>query len=403
MALARSGGLRRTVSERERAALEQRLQDRRSEIEQVAFDRVEAIASPGDATEPEQAEGLRNAISAALDYSLTTAREGEAPSRIPSALLAQARVAARDGIKLDLLLRRYFAGHTLFCDFLAEEAESCGLSTGSLKYLLRLQAATCDRLLAAASEEYVREAKKLRTSTDQRGFERVSRLLAGELVDVSQLGYEIDAHHVGIVAKGPGASATIRGLVQTVDQLALVVHRDHTVWAWLGGRRAPDPKQLQHHLPSSRPGELTVSLGEPAEGLAGWRLTHRQAKAALSVALRLRQGSIRYADAVLKAAILEDDLLATSLRRLFLSPIASEPQRGLVLLETVRAYFASEHNVSSAAASLGVSRQAVARRLRTVEEKLGPLGECRSELELALMLDELEPLSSREDQSGNTM
>ena len=52
-----------------------------------------------------------------------------------------------------------------------------------------------------------------------------------------------------------------------------------------------------------------MTVGEPGEGLVGWRLSHRQAKAALPIAERRGQAILRYADVALLASILRDDLV----------------------------------------------------------------------------------------------
>jgi len=52
--------------------------------------------------------------------------------------------------------------------------------------------------------------------------------------------------------------------------------------------------------------------------------------------------------------------------------------------------FRVERNVSSTAAALGVSRQTVSNRLRTIEERLArPLSDCAAEVDAALRLEEL--------------
>jgi DNA-binding PucR family transcriptional regulator len=62
------------------------------------------------------------------------------------------------------------------------------------------------------------------------------------------------------------------------------------------------------------------------------------------------------------------------------------------LRHTLRAYFAAERNVSSAAAALGVTRQTVTNRLRVIEETLDrPLGVWATEIEAALRMEELAP------------
>jgi DNA-binding PucR family transcriptional regulator len=139
---------------------------------------------------------------------------------------------------------------------------------------------------------------------------------------------------------------------------------------------------------------VVLALGEPAWGIEGWRSTHRQAQAALAVALR-RSGSggvTRYADVALLAAALNDEALARALVGIYIAPLEDSRGGGPVLCETLRVYFASERNVSSAAAALGVARKTVDTRLRTIEKRLGrTLHPCPAELEVALALDELAP------------
>ena len=74
-------------------------------------------------------------------------------------LLAQARLDARDGVPLDTVLRRYFAGNAVFGDFLVEEAERAEVPSSALRRLLAAQATLVDRLLAAVSAEHAREAR----------------------------------------------------------------------------------------------------------------------------------------------------------------------------------------------------------------------------------------------------
>ena len=114
-----------------------------------------------------------------------------------------------------------------------------------------------------------------------------------------------------------------------------------------------------------------MTVGEPGEGLSGWRFSHRQAKAALPVAERRGQAVVRYADVALLASILRDDLLATSLRQLYLEPLERARDGGKVARETLRAYFAAERNISSTAAALGVDRRTVTNRIRAIEDLFG--------------------------------
>jgi DNA-binding PucR family transcriptional regulator len=92
------------------------------------------------------------------------------------------------------------------------------------------------------------------------------------------------------------------------------------------------------------------------------------------------------------ASVLRDDLGTTSLRQLYLEPLEGTRDGGRVARETLRTYFATERNVSSTAAALGVDRSTVTNRLRAVEELFGrPLEDFATDLEIALQLpDEIE-------------
>lgn len=134
-----------------------------------------------------------------------------------------------------------------------------------------------------------------------------------------------------------------------------------------------------------------LTVGEPAQGLAGWRLTHQQAKATLPIAINGPQKVVRYGDAPLLTAVLQDDLLRTSLQELYLAPLRKERGGGRALRATLRAYFSADCNVSSTAAALNISRQTVASRLKKIENRIGkPVAACVAELETALQLDELD-------------
>lgn len=375
-----------------RSELASRLRERLPEIQAAIATRVYAISDPHDVTDPAYLEGLNAALAAAVDHRLAALEVGErhAPA-VPPVLLAQARLDARDGVSLDTVLRRYFAGNTLFGDFLVKEAERAEVPNSALRRLLGAQATLGDRLLAAVSAEHAREAKNRPSSAAERRRECVKSLLAGELVDHSELGYDLDAHHLALVAKGEGSPEVMGVLAGKLDRRLLAVCREEEpVWAcWLGGRRPLEVEQALRALREISQDGVFVTVGEPGEGLSGWRFSHRQAKAALPIAERRGQAILRYADVALLASILRDDLAATSLRRLYLEPLERARDSGKVARETLRAYFATERNISSTAAALGVDRRTVTNRIRAIEDLFGrPLKEFATELDTALQLDD---------------
>lgn len=380
----------------------ERLRTRRAEIERAVLTRVAAI---DDAPSDKSASSSRLviAVSAGIEYGICTIERSEdfAPAP-PPALLVQARTAAREGIGLDALLLRYLAGYGLFWDFVLEEYEREEDDLGdhsTLKRWHRTLQAVSDHLVAILSEEYAREVRDLAVTPEDRLARHVAGLLAGKRLDTSRIPYDFDAHHLGAVARGPEAPSALRAVAKALDaQLLLLRRPDDTAWGWIGSRRDIDPTSIDSSMRSVRPPHTVLALGEPAAAIEGWRRTHREAKAAFAVASRTPCGVTRYSDAPLLSAALRDELLAATLRRLYLKPLLSGPQDRQVLLPAVRAYIEAEFNISSAAAALRADRHTVRSRIRRAEARLGrPLASCVAELSVALSLDALDASSRGTD------
>jgi sugar diacid utilization regulator len=248
-----------------------------------------------------------------------------------------------------------------------------------------------DHLTSSGVEEYQRELEREARSPERRHSERVQRLLAGGHLSAAELGYELDAWHLGVIATGASAEQSVRRLAGGLGrELLSVSPSEQTVWAWLGGERRLASADFERLLSAKEAAGLRLAIGEPGRGIEGWRLTHRQAQSAMLIALRRPQGLARYADVVLLSALLRDEELARSLLEIHLSPLDCDGNGGAVWRETLRAYFASGCNAATAAAALGVDRRTVARRLHAIETRLGRrLHTCQPELELALRLKEL--------------
>ena len=407
---------------RVRVGVVARLRARRDELVGAIFARVsdDAFGVVG-AQDVEYVKGLRAAVAAAVEHGLDGIERGEGwVGEIPPAVGEQARRAARIGVSLETVLRRYVVGHTLMGEFVMEEAErgdedSIPPTTpldqrGALRDALRAQASVLGRLLEAITSEYEDELARAGRSPEQRRYELVRGLLAGERVEDgggggaggAELGYELDGEHVGVIARGAGAPEALREVAQRLDRRLLCVGcNEVTVWAWFGGRRRMEMAALERALASGdlsggvQPagglsGGVVFAVGEPARGLEGWRVTHRQAQAALAVALRRPRRFTRYGEVALLASALKDEVLAGSLVDIYIGPLEDSRGGGVMLRETLRAYLSAERSVSSAAAALGVTRKTVEGRLRTIEEQLGrSLHPCSAELEVALELHEI--------------
>jgi hypothetical protein len=381
-----------------RADVAKRLRARSPEIEETIFARIRAEAF-GDVgvNETEYAAGLRTAVSAAVDLAVTAVELGDKPvGPIPAAAIEQAQRAARFGVSLDTVLRRYIAGHGLMADFIMDEADSSGFSGDEalLRHELRTtQTPLLERLTASIVEAYNRELERVGRLPEQRRAELVVRMLSDEKMDPPDqhaLDYDFQAWHIGLIATGEKAGEFVRAVKAALGCECLAVSRGgQAIWVWFGRRRKPTAADLKR-LSSSRPEAVSLAMGEPRQGVAGWRLTHREAEAALPVALRKPPGLTRCSDVLLEAAMLNHAVLATSLMETFLSPLEGLGYRGQTARDTLRAYFETKRNVSSTANRLGVVRNTVENRLREIEERLGrPLHTCSAQLEVALQLDDL--------------
>jgi hypothetical protein len=388
-----------------RVDVAERLRARRSEIEATIFARIrdDAFGHIGD-DEGEYVAGLRAAVSAAVELAVEAIERGEGTvGAIPAAATEQARRAARFGVSLDTVLRRYIAGHALMADFIMEEADSSGFSgdEGVLRQELRTtQTPLLENLTASIVEEYNRELERVGRLPEQRRAELISRLLDGKQpdgLDSREVDYDFDGWHIGLIVTGERATVFIRAVKAALGCERLAIPGGgQTMWVWFGRRRKPGAADLKR-LSIDRPEGVSVAMGEPRQGIEGWRLTHREAEAALPVALRRAPGLTRCSDVLLEAAILKDEALAGSLVETFLLPLDGLGYRGQTARDTLRAYFETKRNVSSTANRLGVVRNTVENRLREIEERLGrPLHTCSAQLEVALRLEDLDALAEGE-------
>lgn len=375
-----------------RAGVVARLRARLPEIEKAIFASIRTgLSDPTGADDAEYLRGLRVTIVAALDYILMGIEKGEEWSGpIPSAAMVQVRRAARNGVGLETVLLRYTVGNRVLSDFVIEEVDR--FPSQALREVMNTQGALVERLMAAVSAEYKLEVERAGRSLDQRRGERVQRLLAGEHVASGEFDYRFeDAWHLGMIVVGARVREAVRSLGAGLERDVLSVSRgEKTIWIWLGGEDGPPMADVERRLSVMVDMGVSLALGEPSRGIHGWRLTHRQAQAALLVALYRPRGITRYAEDMLLAAALQDETLATSLQETYMAPLASQRDDGAVLRDTLRGYFDVTGNAATAAVRLKVDRHTVERRLQKIEERLGRLlCTCQAELEVALRLHEL--------------
>jgi PucR C-terminal helix-turn-helix domain/GGDEF-like domain len=374
-----------------RGCLIGRLRSRQVEVEGAIVERLRVVEGPLPSEDEELAAGRRVAVSAGVHYFLTGFEYGAgwAPPPLPSVALAQVRRAARYGMSADTNVRALLAAHRLFGQAVASEGARAGFAS-SAAVLLELrsiqEALMLEHWVPAYVAHHVDECEHAARSPEQRRLELVQRLLALEPVDPAELCYDLKQWHVGVIARGKELKRALSGVAAQLGLECLAVSRsENAIWAWLGAERGLPVTEIERLLPLEG---ISYAIGEPGHGIAGWRLTHEQAQAALSVALYRPQGITRCSDVSLEAALLRDEGLRTSLLKNYLLPLGEMRIGDRAARDTLRAWIDCERNASSAACRLGVTRHTVEKRLRDIEAALGrPLGSCMAELEVALRLE----------------
>ena len=377
--------------ERIREELGGRLRARGGEMEAAIIDRFIALSEPGEVPDAEYTAGLKSAIRQVLELAITSVELGPGWSPPPPPVVGiQAQRAARSGLSLDTVLRRYATADRIIGEFIVEEADS--LPGPVLGEVMRTRGPLADMLMSYAATHYVREFERLTQSPEQRRAEIVEKLIAGDVAgDLAEVEYPFEAWHLAAVLVGDGAEAAAGAAAAELGCPALIVPRGpRTAWAWFGHDERADPSALARLLDGGPLAGLSIAIGEPRRGLDGWRLSHHEARGGQQVMLRRPQRLVRGADVTLLAAVLRDESSARSMIETYVAPLDGPGDSGDHLRQTLRAYLASDHNAASAAALLGVDRHTVKRRLRKAEELLGrQLNDCQAQLDVALALAEI--------------
>jgi hypothetical protein len=355
-----------------------------------------ATVAGGDA---QLALGLRETIAACVDSGLASIQAGAPWSGpMPPVVVAHVRHAASTDVTLTTALCGCVAGYTLAWSFLLDEAAHHDLPDEQ-RFGLLLEASTAIGSLltgiqAEIADAYSSEIGRRARSTEQRRAEIVHKLLAHEHQDadeLSELGYELEAWHLGVIATGAGAGNAVRALAAGLGcELLAVARGPETMWAWLGGRRRVAFADVERVLSSGDHSDVWMAIGEPARGPDGLRQTHREAGGALLVARCWPRKLTRYLDVAPDATALQDEALAASLIETYLSPLDGMRIGAQAARKTLRALMDTGHNVSSAASALRVDRSTVHRQRNEIERRLGfRLHEHQGEIELALRIEDL--------------
>lgn len=318
---------------------------------------------------------------------------GETPHALSEVDAEGARLSARSGVPLHLHLALYRAGHAALWQAWFDLVESeNGLPAAHRRELVahgsQFFFAYSDQAIRLATQEYHQERERHQRTTEQQRVHQVREILRGaEIGDAPGLGYDLDGFHVGVIASGTNARLALRSLAGTLDcQLLVIEIFQQTWWAWLGRGQPIGPALPEAPAVVADDG-TTLGLGTDQIGIAGFRESHDAAAQAFDIGRKLDRQVTRFEDVALEAIALRDADAARRFLRAELDGIDGTDERSARLRNTLAAYFEHGQNAASTAASLGVHEQTVAKRLRTIEERLNHgVTDRRAELELALRL-----------------
>ena len=326
----------------------------------------------------------------------------------PAASLEYARRRAQRGTPLTALLRAYRLGHTCFVDWLlselARQADDAGMITAATLSMSKTVAGYVDQTSEEIVAAYTQERERWLRNRSAARAARIRDLLSGERVNVSAteaiLGYRLRQYHVGLVCWAGDATAAVDDVARLEHAISLVAAKvagsgdpvflprdESSAWVWLplGIRDRFDAAAASA---SDADADIRFAFGDAVKGVAGFRLTHRQALAAQAVALAA--GSplprvVTYSEVAPVAMLLGSPDLLRAWVLATLGGLATDDEPHARLRDTLLVFLQSGGSYKATAEQIVLHKNTVQYRIRKAEESLGrPAAENRHDVELAL-------------------
>lgn len=335
---------------------------------------------------------------------LTSATGPDYRFELPAQAADLARSLARRGLDLRVLLKVYRTAHQMvfqyFSDATAEVAGGAPARDEVLIYIWQRAGQWMDDSIERLIEIYYDERQLRLEGALARRTEIVEGLLAGTVTgadDASMvLGHALGHWQTALVAWAPEAGVGVGDAMSEIADAAarslgaphplslLVGTRD--LWAWIATPAAPDLAPLAQLHDRLDAAGIRIAVGGPAPGVAGFRTSHEEARAAhqLAAGAPATAPIVDYRDVeLLTLAAGREQLLRRMVAR-ELGDLLGADKNLAQLRDTVLAYLTTR-NVEAAAERLFVHKNTVRYRVARAEELLGhPITERAAHLELAL-------------------
>lgn len=335
----------------------------------------------------------------------------------PSQTLSYLRMMVHRSLDIDSLLSGYRLGHAALCRCCNREAfaavDDQELLPAVLERCTEILFRFIDASMHHVSEEFHVERYAYTRWPVARKVQTVLGLLGGDEEpptsdQVTTLGYELGRRHRGLVVNAekdtPGAAGPDEPAGPRVEVIALRLCRaiapgerplvlpmgDDVAWAWIGGDHDDDPSARAEVQEIVRANGATVGIGEPGEGVGGFRETHAQAQDAIEVGLLTGASLTRYADAGLVGVLMAEPERAERLMRHRLGGLNVDSSSAARLRETLDVLLAANLNQREAARRIGAHPHTIAYRLQRIEEAVGgAVSEHANALHAALVIREV--------------
>ncbi|NKQ58687.1 ABC transporter substrate-binding protein [Amycolatopsis sp. K13G38] len=362
-------------------------------------------------------ESVVSLLSASLHQNLDTAlrifQHCIDPGRVeaPAAAMEYARRLAQRGTPVIDLIRAYYLGQTAILNHAlitaTGQVEDRALLGAMMSQVLTGAFAFIDRVTQQVVSAYQEERDRWLLGRSAARAARVRALLDGGAdLEGSEtaLGYRLRGTHLAMIVwhgveplSGNGLSGLERLTGEIAENLPsagkpLFVPIDElSSWVWVPLDRAglPDEDHVRKVLAGADP-TVRLAIGEPGEGLEGFRRSHRQAQRVHALA----DAAGEHCDRVLTfrevgaIALMAADLgAAKAWVSDTLGELATDDEQHARARDTLRVFLATGSSYTAAAGLLSMHKNSVQYRVRKAQDMLGrPVSDNRLDVELALKL-----------------
>ena len=361
-------------------------------------------------------ELLGDSVEGNVDTVLHALRYDIAVERVeaPTAALEYARRLAQQGMPVNALVRAYRLGQRTVNELIFAELRTIDMPEPTRVTVIEAITATLFEYIDWMSQQVVAvyEDERERWLENQNSLRalRVREVLsANKTIDVdaatTSIRYPLRWHHLGLVMWYPDAGSDgdqlarlqryLRELGESAGASAspLFIAADQSCgWGWLPYRAAvPDAAVKVRQFTLARTDSPSVAIGTMADGVEGFRQSHRQAETARGVAVIAKRAEptvISAADPGLSVvARLGDDVVDTrGWVASVLCDLATDNENDARLRETLRVFLGCGSSYKVAADELNLHFNSVKYRVgRAVARRGREIGSDRLDVELALL------------------